>query len=123
MLARRHVPVLGKQDLRPFRHQRNFNQFFRFTLNLRDIGHTLTILFQVRPLQVQYIAEPQTRFTTEDKQLTRYPHRQIVPIRQSLLQELVVFILRQKDRPGRRAIQKSYAFSKRIVDRIAQPSG
>ena len=39
------------------------------------------------------------------------------------MQELVVFIPRQKDRPGRRAIQKSYAFSERIVDRIAQPSG
>ena len=27
MLARGHVPVLGKQDLRPFQRHRNFNQF------------------------------------------------------------------------------------------------
>ena len=103
MLARRYVPVLGKQDLRPFQRPRNFNQFFRLALNLRDIGHAFNI-FQVRPLQVQYVAEPQARFTTENKQFTCQFHRRITFIRQGLLQERVVFILCQKNRPGFRAV-------------------
>ena len=103
MLARRHVPVLGKQDLRPFQRHRNFNQFFRLALNLRDIGHAFNI-FQVRPLQVQYVAEPQARFTTENKQFSCQFHRRIAFIRQGLLQERVVFILRQKNCPGFRAV-------------------
>ena len=75
MLARRHVPVLGKQDLRPFQRHRNFNQFFRLALNLRNIGHAFNI-FQVRPLQVQYVAEPQARFDLLVKTGAETPQKQ-----------------------------------------------